>query len=285
MFKHSNPLRAVCSLFVNRSNQSLSSALFPASSNTLTPFERFAPCFPNTLILIPLERCAPASQVHQSLSSDLLLSSVCHLFLKDTLVPLERLAKTLAPFSHVLKDSTLVPFERFACCLSNTLLPFERLDTCFSNSLTPSARLAPCFSHTNLFRAVCSLFLRHSRPLRAGSSLLLSSDILIASQVLGPFRTVVPRFSNSLVHFERFAPCLNHCSPCRAVRSLFLKYSYRFRAVWSLFDKYSRPSGTVCSLSLKYSNPFRVACSLLLKHSSPSQSVCYSSYSVFLRRV
>ena len=139
--KHSRPFRTVCSVF----------RLLPVYPTVLVLFDRFAPCFSNSLGgLLPdpqtlhsfSSRLLAVSQIPViferfalCFSTTLVLFEPCALCSLVLLVPSERSAHCFS--------NTLVLFEHFAPCVSNTRLPLERCACCFSNTLT--LRCAACF--------------------------------------------------------------------------------------------------------------------------------------------
>ena len=134
----------------------------------------------------------------------------------------------------------------------------------FSNSLS----LFEQFHFSSLFRAACSL-LSNSKILQS-----LSSSSRLVLKFSGLFRAVVcSLFSNSLLSFERFAPCSQSPQSLSSNLRLVLKFCSLFR-------------GVVCSLFLKFSTLFRAICALFSNSLVPERAVCslFSNSLVSLER-
>ena len=142
----------------------------------------------------------------------------------------------------VLKCSSL--FRAFGSVFSNALVPFEQFAPCSQIPWSLSSGrllvlkfstiflgLLLVFNFSTLFRAVCSL--SHSA-----------------------FRAVCALFSNSLVSFERFAPCSPILYSLSSGLLPALTFQILFVQVYALFSSLSR---AVCSFS-------QILCSLFSKH-------------------
>ena len=123
----------------------------PYFSDALVPFERFAFCSSNTLVLRELFA----------------------LFFSNILIPFEKLAPCLTntvpgglPFGSPCFSNILVPFERFASCFSNTESPFRAVGSLWQ-ILQVSFIVHQIFNPFRVLQTACSLLLKHFCLLRA----------------------------------------------------------------------------------------------------------------------
>ena len=199
-----NPFRAACYVFSN-------SLVFSSDLLLAVPFERFAPCSQilqslwSGLFLVLkfskvcFERFALCFQTRQSFSSGLLL-----------------VLKVVSPCVCSLLANSLVSFERFVSFSSH----LERFAPCSQIPESLSSGLLLVLKGWLLvpkllipFRAVCSLSSKYLTTLERFAhgvfklSSPFSSSLRHVLKFSSLFRAACPLFSNSLVSFERLAPC------------------------------------------------------------------------------